>query len=365
MKKQALRKLAAYSAMAVPFLLTSENINAQVFYVDLDPDEEIEDGDNFFIDFNDDGINEVHLFQQNASFPCYGGMGLDEYEVHVATDGNGFHKAFDPGSPITFAFTTDYNIVYFNYYYETLVGSEHELKGPLIGLGDQYIGLYFEDGPNTFYAWMRVNVDTCSYIVKDYAWSPEPLFAGEGAFDECAPPVPVGSIPMSPTSVKVKWNAVPGAVKYQIKYRPVGAPTWLNKTVDAPALIKKLNGLVCDTDYEWKIRTQCADGSLSAYSALQNFTTADCRIGGVTEDAEMTLYPNPAGTAVTIDVAGLDEEAMINIYDLSGKLLFTRDVEFSDEFIYHLDVNDLANGIYMIQVSSGNVSLYQQLVVQK
>jgi hypothetical protein len=72
--------------------------------------------------------------------------------------------------------------------------------------------------------------------------------------------------------------------QYRIKYREIGTTVWNQKTMGAPVgsctfSCQKTNKLIlsltASTTYEYKIKAWYCGGGISAWSALQNFTTAD------------------------------------------------------------------------------------------
>lgn len=93
---------------------------------------------------------------------------------------------------------------------------------------------------------------------------------GGGGTTTCDKPGPSTTQILSNTSVKVTWDAVPQAIKYQVRYRVVGTNAWMTKTVTVPE--KTLTGLVVASDYEYKLRTRCPSG-WTGFTALEYFTT--------------------------------------------------------------------------------------------
>ena len=71
--------------------------------------------------------------------------------------------------------------------------------------------------------------------------------------------------------------------QYRIRYREVGTSAWSSKTMAGSGLCifglnttsKKILGLTASTTYEYYMKAWYCGGSSSAWSAIQNFTTAD------------------------------------------------------------------------------------------
>ena len=161
---------------------------------------------------------------------------------------------------------------------------------------------------------------------------------------------------------KLKWTAESGIDYYQVYYRPVGAPGWLKKKSTSNQ--KNITGLTCATDYQWKVRSNCA-GTFSAFSATSTFTTAACRMDDM-EDVtpEITLYPNPAADFMYIDITTeISNDMEVFVTDMSGRtisgLSFT-----NDEDMLVLDVAALPAGLYMLSVRQGDVTTTANFVKQ-
>jgi hypothetical protein len=57
----------------------------------------------------------------------------------------------------------------------------------------------------------------------------------------------------------------------------------------------------------------------------------------------ISIYPNPAHTILFVE--GIDQNSMISIYDLTGRMLINSQIV--DNMI---DISSLANGIYIIKI---------------
>ena len=67
---------------------------------------------------------------------------------------------------------------------------------------------------------------------------------------------------------------------------------------------------------------------------------------------EMAIYPNPAVAQTTIQLEEYTEAEM-RIYDMSGKLIFSDNLQGTS---YTLDVSSFTSGTYLIKLSSGQTS---------
>ncbi len=65
-------KLAGYTSLSASFLLMGNGASAQVVYVDIDPDTILDiPGEQFTLDIDDNGVNDLTLFNSSFSFFMY------------------------------------------------------------------------------------------------------------------------------------------------------------------------------------------------------------------------------------------------------------------------------------------------------
>ncbi|WP_343644147.1 S8/S53 family peptidase [Chryseobacterium sp.] len=84
------------------------------------------------------------------------------------------------------------------------------------------------------------------------------------------------------------------------------------------------------------------------------FVKANPSVLGVNDvkgDSEVNIYPNPAKTVVNINL-GKASKAVITIYDMSGKLVKTVNVNSK---VNKIDISDLAKGTYMFKIVMNNI----------
>ena len=77
-------------------------------------------------------------------------------------------------------------------------------------------------------------------------------------------------------SVSFGWEAVPGAVSYEIRYRPVsdaGSGQWASKNVSTTGTAVTVTGLNPDTTYEFQLRSKGSGSANSAWSSSITVTT--------------------------------------------------------------------------------------------
>lgn len=83
----------------------------------------------------------------------------------------------------------------------------------------------------------------------------------------------------------------------------------------------------------------------------------------ITENIRFTIYPNPASGIMTVKTTTDKNESLrLNIYDLTGKRVNTETLHQNRQ---QIDIGELSNGIYMVEIQSKNLSGRQKLLIQK
>ena len=88
----------------------------------------------------------------------------------------------------------------------------------------------------------------------------------------CQIPGGLATSGITTTAATVSWSSVASAANYDVRYRQVGSPTWININ-NLTVTSTTLTGLTADVNYEWQVRTSCG-GSDSQYSSSVTFSTA-------------------------------------------------------------------------------------------
>ncbi|MCR9154857.1 MAG: PKD domain-containing protein [Bacteroidetes bacterium] len=80
----------------------------------------------------------------------------------------------------------------------------------------------------------------------------------------------------------------------------------------------------------------------------------------------LNVYPNPASYSVNLNFSALSSaDAVIRLLDAQGReVRYTTERAAGGEFNYNMDVSDLASGMYMIEISSGELTARRRLSVK-
>lgn len=182
-------------------------------------------------------------------------------------------------------------------------------------------------------------------------------------------PAPVGcGVPSGPyadnitaSSAELHWNPVTGAVKYQIRYRVSGSGTWSLK--NASSTSKVLGGLAPATTYDYTLRTLCASGPGTS-GDIQHFTTLPLREGNADADNAWELFPDPASDILHVTAGDRQgENATVEIFDLQGKCVYNGSV--TDNADISIPVQNLANGLFVLRIRSGNTEFVKEFAVAR
>jgi hypothetical protein len=205
--------------------------------------------------------------------------------------------------------------------------------------------------PNTMY---EVQVRGYCSTASPGSWSASTLFLTPNT---CTVPTGLFANNVAGSTAKLNWTSVPGASFYTVRWKAVSSSTWSSSTTTTNS--KVIAGLTPNTNYEFQIRTHCGS-SAGAYSGSGLFTTAGSK--GVTpiEEENITktvqVYPNPTQDVLHIDFSAIEAgELSIKVMDMSARIVkqsqATAEVGMNN---MTLNLGDLSNGIYTIQIIQNN-----------
>ncbi|MEP6277596.1 MAG: T9SS type A sorting domain-containing protein, partial [Nonlabens ulvanivorans] len=86
------------------------------------------------------------------------------------------------------------------------------------------------------------------------------------------------------------------------------------------------------------------------------------------EELDFAVYPNPSNGVFNVSTANATNsgDAVITISDLNGRRVFTRDVKnLSGNLNETIDVQNLTNGLYLLQVQQGTSTSVEKIIITK
>ncbi len=181
----------------------------------------------------------------------------------------------------------------------------------------------------------------------------------------CNPPANTVTTNITSSTARVNWDAVAGATAYQLQGRKAGTVNFRN--INTSAITRNITGLNSGTNYEWKVRAQCAGGSLSNFTALVPFSTLIPRLDqGL---PVLDVQPNPARetTRLMLDFPDNAPEAgtyWLTVSDLQGRQMMNRSIQCSaGPFQEALDISNYSAGTYWITLEGEGWQMQRELIV--
>lgn len=385
-------------------LFVAGDLQAQVAYVDIDPDENMGgywEPDYLEIDFNTDGniditLNQIVWWDIYCDSSTYGITceGSTSQFLFATAESAAVVRSFtgitsygvEMSQPLNFGDTISFDDPYTASDFVRLLSNGGTWHNHYSDFGDwgyvdwdfqtglwqfqnhKYLGVKFLIDGLTHFGWIEISTietDDISQSVKIHSYAYEttpevPIIAG--FIPTCYPPNPLTPVAITGTTAKIKWEVIAGADHYELQYRPAGAATWITKTVAGMKSFRKVAGLTCDSEYEWRIRNFCSDGEVSLYSDIQTFNTNTCRLGEETIENEPPFSVFSYGNQIHIS---LDEETPANwnctIFNMYGQMLFQSQISNSETV---LDT-ELPNGIYIVTMEINGTLYSTQILLSK
>ena len=154
----------------------------------------------------------------------------------------------------------------------------------------------------------------------------------------------------NPTAYGVCWNTT-------------GTPTSSDSHVDngASSAIETftalMTGLAPNTTYH--VRAYATNNSGTVYGNEVTFTTNAVTGFSDATLSTLSIYPNP--TTDNFFVKNLEGPATVNISDISGRLLLSKDVTAKET----VTVSTLPNGVYLVTIQLNNTRKTEKLIIQR
>lgn len=371
------KKLASYSALATTVLVGSQSSQAQnILYTDLDPDAVTFTPGEYLLDLNNDGTNDFNFNMKSLS-------SVYAHQARVIGYSNNSIKRDLINHPFTwqgyaYADTVLEGAVIggsASFYGQEILASHYSINnfGNFWNADHQFMGLKLVMGSNTYYGWVRLSLDASltQLTIHDYAvnlTANESILAGDtgGGVVICNEPTDLSTSNITATKAKLHWTIVPGALYYLIKYRPLNTSNWTVKKVAGTFSSKVIAGLSPQTNYVWKIKTVCQGGS-SDWTSKEIFETAPLKIASPVLNADLMIYPNPTSGRFDLSFAVPENEKVtIGIYDLAGALIQPVQSENQGGNVHlAVDASYLAQGVYMIRVSTSSQTMVRKFEIIK
>jgi len=151
------------------------------------------------------------------------------------------------------------------------------------------------------------------------------------------------------------------ADKYQFKYKTKSSGVWSGWTISPQSTDEIVNIYNLDNVIAAKVKGRVHScGFWSNWSAPKTFIFSNPLRLDKSTDKKVQIYPNPANQQIRVDISGnIVEGSTISIYDVAGKQVQQSALMPLQKSI-QLNVEDLANGIYLIEVNTDEDKIYTQ-----
>lgn len=81
-------------------------------------------------------------------------------------------------------------------------------------------------------------------------------------------------------------------------------------------------------------------------------------------NAELKIYPNPGTTTITL-ATGTEAPALIELFDVTGKIILTINNIQSTENVFTLNVAELPRGIYIVRLKFEEITIAKKIVLRE
>lgn len=92
-------------------------------------------------------------------------------------------------------------------------------------------------------------------------------------------------------------------------------------------------------------------------------TTLIIGIDDVVENVNQKVFPNPSDGVFYVSSDVLEADAMVKVYDIGGRLIFTQEIS-SQNGLLKIDLNNPEKGMYFIEIQTENGIAFEKVIVR-
>lgn len=85
--------------------------------------------------------------------------------------------------------------------------------------------------------------------------------------------------------------------------------------------------------------------------------------GNLNTQNDITLYPNPASSAVTLSIPSITSDYVMNIFDQSGRKVFEKRCTQAS-VVHQIPLDKFTSGIYFVSIKAGEKVVIKKLMVE-
>jgi hypothetical protein len=219
-----------------------------------------------------------------------------------------------------------------------------------------------------------MNLTAYSWRVQAMSSEDSSAWSASSRFTTVAP-APIAMMLIAPpdkatdvgTTATFIWHTVPNANSYNLQVStttafPIGAmPIDLNFGDTSYTAALESN-----TTYYWRVKPT-GEGGVGPWSEVWSFTRNSLGVDDVRSVASLSVYPNPASSAMNISLSLSEATPLaISLYSLLGENMMTIYNGYGTlgENNFTADVNKLAAGVYHLRIETSSGVVIRQIVVQ-
>ena len=140
---------------------------------------------------------------------------------------------------------------------------------------------------------------------------------------------------------------------------------WYSNNFDTatPTWRQSYNGMknvkVTDLDMRNDNMVYAATYGRGVFSGM--FTSTTLSSLDFSQSNNIKMYPNPATDLVNISISNYVGDLKVELFDINGRLVKTKSVDFSGN--YALDLNGLNSGVYIVKLSGSELNYSEKIVI--
>lgn len=106
----------------------------------------------------------------------------------------------------------------------------------------------------------------------------------------------------------------------------------------------------------------CGDGTESTLAVVVKNCTG---LGQLDLSSRVSIYPNPVGKELTLQIRGPESDLTLSLINASGKTLLTEMLgEINGDFLKKIDMSSYPKGVYFLRLSNGDRQYSEKVVVR-
>lgn len=116
------------------------------------------------------------------------------------------------------------------------------------------------------------------------------------------------------------------------------------------------------TTYGFIIRLDVNTGQYKILNANPNDSAV---ANNISDNPRIAIFPNPFDNQLNLIFNVANKEAMVTVYDVTGRIVFKQKMQISNGMIETIDLSGLDDGAYQVYVASGTESVVNKIIKMK